>query len=134
MSNKEILKNYLSSLSTLVDKLSDADFTKLESGDYELSLKVTKKSTKSNSPKEKLTPDSQTLEMVIDELKLVKTREDGISVIESHLKNKPSLELLAKHLDVAVLPSDKVAKIKDTIVDATVGARLRSGAIQGKEI
>ena len=134
MNNKEILRNYLSSLLTLVDKLSDADFKKLESDDYEFSLKIIKKTTKSNSPKEQLIPDAKTLEVIIGELKLVETREDGLYVIESHLRNKPSLELLAKHLEVAVLPSDKVSKIKDTIVDATVGARLRSGAIQGKKI
>ena len=134
MSQKSILKNYLTAVTSLVDSLSDADFKKLDSGEYEISLRLVKSSLKENSTKSKVSITRKTLDLISEELNSVNTREAGIEIIESHLKNKSELELFAKHIDVAVMSSDKVSKIKDSIVDATVGARLRSSAIQGKEI
>lgn len=71
---------------------------------------------------------------VISQLDSAKTREEGHRIIEVDLKNKSELETFAKYIDVAVMKSDRADKIKTNIVDATVGARLRSGAIQGKKI
>jgi hypothetical protein len=134
MNHQTTLKNYLTLLVSLVDNLSDADLKKIDSEDYEFSLKVVKKSIKKNEPKEKRIIDGSTLDLIIGELALAETRESGVTIIESHLKGKPELELLAKHVEVAVMANDKISKIKDAIVDSTVGARLRSGAIQGKKI
>lgn len=132
MNSKNIIKNYLSSIISLFDELSESEFKKMESGDFKLSLKLTK--VTSSNTKKKVTLDKASLDSITEKLKLVKSREKGIKVVESNLKSKAELELFAKHIDVAVMSSDKVLKIKEGIVDATVGARLRAGAIQGKEI
>lgn len=134
MNTRNTLKNCLLSIASLIDSLKEADLKKLESGDYKLSLKLVKTTAKKSNPKEKVPLEKSTLDLIIEKLLSAKTREEGSLIVDTNLKNKSDLELLAKHLDVAVIASDKVITIKERIVDATVGARLRSSAIQGKEI
>ena len=74
------------------------------------------------------------LEKVNNLLNEASTREEGVLVLEENLKGRAELESFAKTIDVPIIKSDKVTNIKEKIVDATVGARLRSGAILGKKI
>ncbi|HCG7440928.1 TPA: hypothetical protein NJ377_004678 [Vibrio parahaemolyticus] len=134
MKHNVILKNYLSSILSSIDELSDTDLEKLESGEFELSIKLVRKSSNKPEAENKRPLSGTNFDAVIQELYNAKSREAGIEVIDSHLKLKNDLVLFAKYIDVAFLKSDKVSKIKETIVDATVGAKLRSNAIQGKEV
>ncbi len=134
MNNKKAISNLLLSVNKLVNKLTNEELEILESGKFELSLSVTKGKT-SKSDKQAITAlDESSLNSISEKLDSAKSREEGLLIIESSLKNKNELEIFAKHIDVAVMKSDRVDKIRDNIVDATVGARLRSSAIQGKEI
>lgn len=135
MDHKLVINNLLSSFSKLIDNLSSEDVAKLNSGDYELTLKIEKAKRQNKfSKKSASTLTDEVIEEVTESLNLAKTREEGLEVIDKHLKLKSDLESFAKTIDVAVMKSDRVEKIRNSIVDATVGARLRSGAIQGKEI
>ncbi|EGR1057262.1 hypothetical protein EFU43_18860 [Vibrio cholerae] len=134
MKHNIIVKNYLSSLLSLIDTLSESDLVKLESGEFELSLKLVRKSNTKSEAKNKDNSGIMNFDLLINELNGVKSREAGLDIIDKHLKLKNDLISFAKFIDVAFLKSDKVEKIKETIVDATVGAKLRSSAIQGKEI
>lgn len=134
MKHNIIVKNYLSSLISLIDELSESDLAKLESGEFEISLKLVKKSNQKSEVASKQEPVLIDYDLLIKELDCVKSREAGLEVIEKHLKLKNDLISFAKYIDVAFLKSEKVSKIRETIVDATVGAKLRSSAIQGKEI
>lgn len=40
--------------------------------------------------------------------------------------------MFARYAEVAVMKSDKVDKIRDNIIESTIGAKLRSVAIQNK--
>lgn len=134
MKHNIIVKNYLSSILSLLDELSESDLQKIESGDFELSLKLVRKSNikaESKNPSVKTATD---FDLLIQELDKANSREAGLDVIEKELRFKNDLVSFAKYIDVAFLKSDKVSKIKETIVDATVGAKLRSNAIQGKEV
>ena len=131
MNYKDIVKNSLSSIASLIDDLTESDIKKLESGEFELKLKITKKISK-KSPNKLL--DTTFFNLIIQELNAVKLRDEGMTILDNYFKNKVALEVFARHIDVAIIRSNKVQDIKETIVDATVGARLRSGAIQGKDI
>jgi len=133
MNVKKILKECLTSALTLVDELTESDLEKLSSGNYKLSLKVIR-SNSNKTGKEKRKLDADSLNSLVDELKFAKSRDEGMIIIEKNLKNKSELETFAKQIDVAIMSNDKVLQIKENIVDATVGARLRSNAIQDKEI
>ena len=134
MNNKKAISNLLLSVNKLVNRLSTEELDILESGKFELSLNITKGKHFKGDKQATATLDESYLKSISEQLDSAKSREDGLVIIESSLKNKNELEIFAKHIDVAVLKSDRVDKIRDNIVDATVGARLRSSAIQGKEI
>jgi len=134
MTNKKAISNLLYSVNKLVNKLTDQELEILESGDFELLLNMPKGKKPKGDKQSATTLDEGSLKSISEQLDSAKSREEGLVIIESSLKNKNELEFFAKHIDVAVMKSDRVDKIKDNIVDATVGARLRSSAIQGKEI
>lgn len=71
---------------------------------------------------------------ILSRLNECDSREEGHAIISDALKKKSELEQFARYLDVLVLKQDKVDQIKDKIIESTVGATLRSKAIQGKNI
>ena len=54
-------------------------------------------------------------------------------MLSATFRSRKELEQFAKFLEVMVLKQDKVDHIKNKIIEATIGAVLRSNAIQGKE-
>lgn len=132
--NKKSISNLLVAVNKMVSKLTDEEIKILESGRFEISLRATKRSISREGKVSICEFDKSIVDVINKELDLAKSREEGLKIIDSHIKNRKELEVFAKEIDVAVRRSDKVDVIKDNIVDATVGARIRSGAIQGKEI
>lgn len=131
MDNKKVINNLFNSISKMVNKLSNEELGKIESGKFDVLLSFPK------GKSEKLPQiilDEKSIMDILSKIDSAKSREEGLEILESNIKNKSGLEIFAKHIDVAVSKSDRVEKIKANIIDATVGARLRSSAIQGKEI
>lgn len=131
MDSANIIKVILEELAEQVSQLSASDIKNIESGSHEISVKLIRK--KSNQAGGKELSESEK-EEVLSRLNRCKSREEGHSVISDALKNKNELEKFARYLDVLVLKQDKADQIKDKIIEATVGATLRSNAIQGKNI
>ena len=129
MSSVDTAKTILEELAKQVSQLSETDIQKIGKGTHELSVKLVKKKTEQPESTELLAPQK---EMLLSRLHSCTSREKGHAVISEALKNKKELEQFAKHLDVSVLKQDKVEQIKNKIIEATVGAILRSNAIQGK--
>ena len=134
MNNKKVINNLLTSVLELVNNLTSENLKDIESGNFELLLKVPEKNAKKQTTASPLLLDEVLMQKIDDELDTAKSRNEGLEIIESSLKKKTELVAFAKFIDVATMKSDRVDEIKNKIVDATVGARLRSGAIQGKEI
>ena len=134
MNNKLIISNIFQAILDNINNLSDDELNKIESGSFQIELKFTKEKQKKVEEKNNSSVDQDTYDLVIAKLNEAKSREEGITILETYISLKGQLETFAKQIDVAVMKSDKVDKIKTSIVDATVGARLRSNAIQGKEI
>ncbi len=133
MSEQNIVENLLLSLASQINSLSSSDMEKLGSGKYELQIKVTRKrSTKETTTNPGITEENA--KELVNLLDSAKSREEGLKIIEEKIHGKIQLTAFARKIHVAVAKSDRVETIKNNIVDATVGARLRSGAIQGKEI
>ena len=134
MNNKLIISNIFQAILDNINNLSDDELNKIESGSFQIELKLTKEKQKKVEEKNNSSVDQDTYDLVIAKLNEAKSREEGITILETYISLKGQLETFAKQIDVTVMKSDKVDKIKTSIVDATVGARLRSNAIQGKEI
>lgn len=60
------------------------------------------------------------------------SREEGIAHLDDLGLSRAGLEKLARALDLPVGRSDRVDRLKERIVEATIGYRLRSGAIKGE--
>lgn len=130
MESKLIIIKLLEDLTVQIDKLSESDLLKIRSGTHEIAVQIKKrKSTLDN--KEHLTDEKK--HSILKELQNHGTREDGLVFLSSNSLTKKELEQLAKSLDVLILRQDKVEQIKDKIIEATIGAVLRSNAIQGKK-
>lgn len=134
MENKKILKNIFSSLSRAIENLSEDEILNVESGNFEIDFLFSKNKSVAQKNKARILLDESVLEKVNNLLNEASTREEGVLVLEENLKGRAELESFAKTIDVPIIKSDKVTNIKEKIVDATVGARLRSGAILGKKI
>lgn len=130
MDARNILLNFLDDIIKEIENLDDADITRLNSDDFTVSLKIVKRQTVVT--KTKITSDKNFTE-VLNELTSCKDRESGYKILSSHFSNKKELEMFAKSIDVHTMKSDKIEKIRDKLIEATIGATLRSIAIQGKE-
>jgi len=129
MNSAKLSKLIFELLAKQVSMLSESDIQKIEKGTHELSVSLVKKKMAQVGSAELSETQKEDL---LSRLNSCTSREEGRAVISEALKNKKELELFARHLDVLVLKQDKVDQIKDKIIEATVGAILRSNAIQGK--
>ena len=125
---KKLLKKFFNDIVNEINELSDSDLKKLESGDYKISIKVTKIASKTKTSE---TLSDEQISFVVSLLKECKDRESGYKVLIDNLKNRKHLEAFAKSIDVFVMKQDNVDKIREKIIEGTIGAVLRSNAIQG---
>lgn len=130
MSNKHVLLKFMEEIVIELNCLSESDISKLESGGYSISLKVVKNKSLNNIDNE--ITDELKNDMLAS-LQNCKTREEGYDVLSNFLTTRKKSEAFAKFLDVSVSKQDKADQIKDKIVEATIGATIRSNAIKGKQ-
>jgi len=128
MRSKLILTKFIEEILSGLNRLSDGDISKLEDGSYSISLKI----VKNKAQIERNTEISESVKIeILKELLGCKTRDEGYEILSRFLNNKKEYEIFARYLDVNILKQDKLDKIKEKIIEATVGAKLRSNAIQG---
>jgi hypothetical protein len=106
-----------------INKLKDEDIEKIISGNAYIELKVITKDSKINK-----------IPKIFDEIKQklegLSSREDGLKFLKNNCKTKNDLIKLAKQIDIPVSSSYKVEQLRERIVEATIGYRIRSAAIQ----
>lgn len=66
------------------------------------------------------------------QLQVLKSREDGESLLREKIPNKRGLEEFARFLQLPVQRDDTTERLRAKIIENTIGSRLRSEAIQGK--
>lgn len=68
---------------------------------------------------------------LIDKIMAFSTRQEAQRFLDEHYFTRKALEIIARHLDIPIVKQDKVEILRDKVIEATVGARIRSQAIQG---
>lgn len=119
----------LSDLAKTVSRLPDEQMEKLING--ELQPKVSFEAMRTPKKPEKLFSAPVDFDGFIGRLRSASTREEGIRLIETTFSDKMTLVALARFLDVPAQKKDKTDRVRQKIVEATVGARLQSEAIRG---
>jgi len=74
--------------------------------------------------------DESTMIAIERKLNNASSREEGYSILKGCCKSKLDLQSLADHLDVSYYKNDSRLKLKNKIVQMTIGSRLNSDAIR----
>jgi hypothetical protein len=110
-------------------KLSDEEISKIESGELLVQFNLINRKENRKEKKDSITVSATEM---IDFLNKVGQREEAEKYLESFPISRLSLEEILRELDHPFTKKDNLDKLKQKIVEATIGFRLRSNAIQGK--
>ncbi len=129
----ELIHQAFEKITQSLTTLSADELAKLCSDDYALILnikKITRSTKRASTQNHSATHQASELTPM---LMNCATREEAMQLLTTHCKLKRDLENLARDLEVAISKKDRIADLRDKIVDATVGAKLRSAAIQNTQ-
>ncbi len=128
MNNSSFLAaSALRRLAAAVERMSDEELARLNEPGTEVEIKVLRRRAK-----DEIAPEARLdLPDILAKLTASASRAEASKFLDDSFGTKKALDQIARHLDVVVLKQDKVETLRDKIIEATVGARLRSEAIQG---
>lgn len=130
-SQKLQFSRVLQRLVDTVERLSEDDFSKLGDGSFNIEIRLTRKRSKEESS----TPTHDAdLANVIEKLIAFPNREEAQQFLDANFSTRKSVEPIARKLDIPISKQDKVETLRDKVIEATVGARVRSQAIQGGKV
>lgn len=114
-------------LAMALEQMSDDELSKLNDPSCDIEIRVIRRRSK-----EEVSPEALgDLNDIVAKLTMFSSRAEASQFMEATFETKKTLDRIARHLDVPVLKQDKVETLRDKIIEATVGARLRSEAIKG---
>lgn len=112
-------------------KLSPEEIQRLNDPQYIANIRVVKVKREKETKAHDVLNDAKT-ETIIQTLAQFADRQEAIDFLATECVNKTELETIARSLDISILKNDKIMVLREKIVEATVGAKIRSQAIQGK--
>ena len=115
-------------VSEALDGLSNEELERLIDPQYTIEIRLVRRRSRDETT---LIPEVANLGNSIQTLTDLPSRDEAKRWLEEKFPSKRALEAIARHLDMPVLRQDKLEELRDKIVEATVGARIRSQAIQG---
>lgn len=120
-------------LSAFLKGMNDNEIENLESGKVELRFEISDKNENHDSSKSHMEKfDDFTLQSIVETLNHLKTREEGLNFLTSKCSVRTEFELIAKKMDIPFQKKDNIERLKDKIIEGSIGFKLRSQAIQGK--
>lgn len=115
-------------LAEAIDALTEEEIKRLSDPQYDVEVRAVRRRPKEDSLGATSNIDADD---VIKTLTSKATRLEAQSFLDSNFSNKKMLEQIARRLDIPIIRQDKVEVLRDKIIEATVGAKMRSQAIQG---
>lgn len=129
-SQKDVLVRLLRELAKQVQSLDDQEFGNILTGMANIELRIISQGQNKGRLKRVKLTEPQMLEMR-NALEKMKTREEGAKLLKEKCKTKEDLISLSRYIDLPVQKHDKVEQLLERIIEATIGYRARSAAIQG---
>lgn len=123
--NQDIFTSLLKQFTQFISNLSEEDINDLTGGRKRLCIELVEKKQSSHSK-------SPSTDLKDTEEQLVRT--DSRDQAEELLKDfkKADLQRIAKNLDIPIQKNEDVVRLREKIIESTVGFKLRSQAIQGR--
>jgi hypothetical protein len=136
MSPKEVIAKLLRRLSETLERASPGDVEELLSGQAALVIskanRGSRNSGKGDSSRERREqPNMKRLGGIVVELRRLESRDEGSGLLARAQLTKKELEDLARLMDLPVSREDDAERLKQKIVEESIGARLNSQAIRG---
>lgn len=116
-------------LATFLRTVTDDDVRALERG--EARIVVERKATR--QPRGAARRRDIDWDGLREKLVQAASREEGLALLEEFAPLRDQLKELARRLDLPTPKSDNVERLRDRIVDTTIGYRLRSNAIRSSD-
>ncbi len=125
---RDIIVKILRNFASKINNAPDEKIIDLMSNDFEIVF------TKNNSKRNKKSTQNIDLDTSNIEQTLISfdSREEGMEYLAEKCQRKDELELLVRHLDLPVSKKDSIEKLREKVIEATIGYRLRSKAIQSR--
>ena len=127
-SKRSELANILRRLADYVDNHPDEDLAPI----FKQAATLMQSSKRQKeSPYPRLSPPN--VQAIVTQLQSLQSRDDGDTLLREKVPNRSGLEAIARFLQLPVQRDDSVDRLRAKIVENTIGSRLRSDAIQGKD-
>jgi hypothetical protein len=127
---KEEFVTLLRELARQLQALDDDDFDAAVSKGFTLEVNGKKEAPRGSSRMRKTKSE---LGDIATTLRNTTSREEAQKIIEHELPLKEDLMQLARVLDIPIQKGDTSARVQERLVEATIGYRLRSAAVQGPQ-
>ena len=114
-------------VAAILERMSEDEIARLSDPQCEIEIKVIRRRGKEEPAQQVL----QDMNELVAKLTAFPSRADASQFMEATFESRKLLDQIARHLDVPVLKQDKLETLREKIIEATVGARLRSEAIKG---
>lgn len=119
----------LRAVAALVEKSSADEISALLRGKASLSIAV-KESVASRA---KIMSDSE-IEVLVKRLEGLESREAGEALLMSASLPRRELERIGRILGIPILKTDNMERLTEKIIESSIGSRLNSVAIRGRDI
>ena len=132
--NESTRQAFVAMLRTCADYLSTlpaGDVDAFLNSELELRLSVVRKKGKPKRNKAAVLDVAQ-LSQIASRLHSLDNRAAGERFLHDVVPSKSALDMLARHLDIAVRREDRLDDLRHRIIEATIGFQLSSAAVQGR--
>ena len=129
-STKQLLVSLLRDLAKQIQAMDDSQIERILSRDLEIEVQVLEKDA-AKTPKGRVRCSDQEIDQLRQALQETGSREQAGALIDECLYSKADMIRFARFLDIPASQKSSSEDIKNRLVEATVGYRLRSAAIQG---
>jgi hypothetical protein len=124
------LRNIVDS-STLLPDVMQAKFHKSVRALWIPYSQVIEKHSQRNNISDKSRLGEEDVKRIIEQLQTCSNRDAGLSYLETWSLKRKDLESIARSLTLYFSKNDTVSRLRDNIVERTIGSRLNSKAIRG---
>ncbi len=128
-SDKDVFVAILRDIARQINAFDESDFAEVIAGNAKLQLSIQDSRRTSQSKREKLTEEES--QEVVEALKKLSSREEGLELLGEHAGSKEELNKIARVLDIPIKKGEQVDLLRSRIIESTIGYRLNSAAIKG---
>ena len=129
-STKRQLVSLLRDFAREIQAMDDSQIERILAGELRIEVRVPEKSA-AKTPEEKAQCSDHEIDLLRQALQRADSREQAGVLIDQYLHSKADMIRFARILDIPAPQKTSSKNLKNRLVEATVGYRLRSAAIRG---